>query len=167
MAGGIALPSSGLHVSAPSSDTVTVSLQASTVAKAGLLSQALGVKALDLLPEKPRVGVGGEEREGPAQDHCWKGINSPKVSSNPQPRLGLHCSALSPTPHHHHCEWASGGALGWGGPQGKGKGFSGNPHTLTEVSHQEGPMARAPGQPKAQRQTLDAQGGLAWCLVAG
>lgn len=47
-------------VSVPSSDTVTVSLQASTVAKAGPLSQALGVKALGLLT--PETQYGGKGR---------------------------------------------------------------------------------------------------------
>lgn len=118
-------------VSVPSSDTVTVSLQASTVAKAGPLSQAPGVKALGLLtPRNPSVGARGERREGLTPSHCWKGINSPKVSPCPLPRLGFRGFCSEPPPPRPH-EWASGGTLGRGGPQGKAKGFSGNPHILS------------------------------------
>lgn len=138
---------SPLHrVSLPSSDTVTVSLQASTVAESGLLSQALGVKALG--PLTPKTQCGNEGREGLTWSHCWKGINSPKVSPCPLPSRAFMVSALSPSVSGHR----AGGHFGKGRTPGESKGLLREPpNSLTEVPHQDGPVARAPWLPQAPR----------------
>lgn len=90
------------------------------MAKAGPLSQALGVKALG--PLTPKTQCGGEGREGLAQSHSWKGINSPKVSPCPLPSQTFMVSALSPPKSGHQ------GAL-WEGadPRGKQRASQGTP----------------------------------------
>lgn len=68
----------------------------------------------------------GGERQGKGRsppDHCWKGTNSPKAVP------GLHHFCFEPSTPTREC--AAGGALERGGPQGKAKGFSGNPHILS------------------------------------
>ena len=73
-------------------------------------------------PQKPSMGARGEEREGLARNHCWKGINSPKVS--PAPCLGqaFMVSALSPP-------WAGIKGVLWEGadPRGKQRASQGTP----------------------------------------
>ena len=106
------------------SDTVTVSLQASPVAKAGpALSGPVGSKALGPFTPKKKKQCGGEGREGLAQSHRWKGINSPKVPLPAPAWSGLH--GLCPeSPMSGHWAWAL-----WEGadPRGKQRASQGTP----------------------------------------
>lgn len=133
-------PSQGPPPSVPASDTGTVSLQAASVAEAGPVLSGPGGQGLGPAhPENPVWGQGAREEEGSPGVPAGKelALQRPPL---PLPGSGLRVSALSPP------EWAWGGALGKGRTQGKAKGFSGNPHILTEVSHQDGPVARAPAE---------------------
>ena len=82
-----------------------------------------GVKGLGPVHPKKKNQCGGEGREGLAQSHRWKGINSPKVPLPAPAWSGLH--GLCPeSPMSGHWAWAL-----WEGadPRGKQRASQGTP----------------------------------------